>query len=283
MLFIGQAIETNLYNLGLGYICAIHNYNEKDVKPITQISNVCGTGGSCDIDIIFMDGRKTNRYPECLIGGQFKLRNDIIPATAQTIRELQDLSDKYYALKAQEEKEEEQAFNNAMLDAKNDPQFKNLTQIDSKNRYNYKLLKSNYQKLLKMYFPETKFSIKKDGWLSIRVSWAGLPTEDQFKEKMDCMKEDKHTQIDDYVETVAQPFSSVFGCFDYVWLDQTFTDQQVQNAIDQLIDSNAYQLPAPDLTQYRNGAAARMPCLSSGDYSCWNWQRLINDELKTLK
>lgn len=87
----------------------------------------------------------------------------------------------------------------------------------------------NIRKGLAAKFPGQKFSVRKDGYDSIRVSWTDGPTEAEVEAVAGLFEE--HSERDrynddlwDYSDTA---FTAVFGGVRYLWINREISDERV--------------------------------------------------------
>jgi len=86
----------------------------------------------------------------------------------------------------------------------------------------------NIRKDLSIHFPGQKFSVRKNGYSSITVSWTDGPTEEEVrgivqKHEMNCAWDKWNDDILNYSHTA---FTSVFGGVQYLWLSRDYSPEQ---------------------------------------------------------
>ena len=87
----------------------------------------------------------------------------------------------------------------------------------------------NIRKGLAAKFPGQKFSVRKDGYDSIRVSWTDGPTEAEVEAVAGLFREDSkrdpyNDDLWDYSDTA---FTTVFGGVRYMWINREISEERV--------------------------------------------------------
>ncbi len=79
---VGQRVSTNLYGRGMGTVVAV--YGQPDAGSVRSLAGgAVMSGGGCEVDIVFDDGRQSKRLPECILRGvQWKIYDDVVGAGA---------------------------------------------------------------------------------------------------------------------------------------------------------------------------------------------------------
>lgn len=139
-------------------------------------------------------------------------------ATDEEINQAIERANKFLKEKEEEKKREEEERKIAREEVikKYDKIF---DRPDGKYRTDAVLVAKHIRKELSIEFPGQKFSVRKDGYSSIYVSWNDGPTEDEVEEVIGkhqrCCAPDKwNDDIWNYTDTA---FTSVFGGVDYLF------------------------------------------------------------------
>lgn len=101
----------------------------------------------------------------------------------------------------------------------------------------------NIRKDLAKHFPGQKFSVRKNSYSHIDVTWADGPTEAEVKEMIGKHRYSRRRDDwnDDIIESVDTAFTAVFGGVDYLWTNRTVSAARVE-AIEREILSICPQL-----------------------------------------
>ncbi|WP_272691095.1 LPD29 domain-containing protein [Providencia sp. PROV116] len=233
LLSVGQVVYTNLYNLGKGVIVNIHG----DQKPqsIKNMYNVMVTGGNAEFDIVFFNGNKTNRLPECILHGvQWKIEGETVEQ--ETIKSLIEKAEAHEQTEKAEEERKKNEFKQGVEFQKNNTEYSHLTQITSNSDKEVKIVGKNIRAELKKHFPKTKFSVRKQYYSSYHVSWTDGPTVDEVESIINKYETSRFDSYTDYHYSDTSPFNVVYGGADYVFTHRQYSDEIIALAIKSLIE-----------------------------------------------
>ncbi|WP_272668963.1 LPD29 domain-containing protein [Providencia sp. PROV151] len=233
LLSVGQVVYTNLYNLGKGVIVNIHG----DQKPqsIKNMYNVMVTGGNAEFDIVFFNGNKTNRLPECILYGvQWKIEGETVEQ--ETIKSLIEKAEAHEQTEKAEEERKKNEFKQGVEFQKNNTEYSHLTQITSNSDKEVKIVGKNIRAELKKHFPKTKFSVRKQYYSSYHVSWTDGPTVDEVESIINKYETSRFDSYTDYHYSDTSPFNVVYGGADYVFTHRQYSDEIIALAIKSLIE-----------------------------------------------
>lgn len=233
LLSVGQVVYTNLYNLGKGVIVNIHG----DQKPqsIKNMYNVMVTGGNAEFDIVFFNGNKTNRLPECILYGvQWKIEGETVEQ--ETIKSLIEKAEAHEQTEKAEEERKKNEFKQGVEFQKNNTEYSHLTQITSNSDKEVKIVGKNIRAELKKHFPKTKFSVRKQYYSSYHVSWTNGPTVDEVESIINKYETSRFDSYTDYHYSDTSPFNVVYGGADYVFTHRQYSDEIIALAIKSLIE-----------------------------------------------
>ncbi|WP_272695053.1 LPD29 domain-containing protein [Providencia sp. PROV144] len=233
LLSVGQVVYTNLYNLGKGVIVNIHG----DQKPqsIKNMYNVMVTGGNAEFDIVFFNGNKTNRLPECILYGvQWKIEGETVEQ--ETIKSLIEKAEAHEQTEKAEEERKKNEFKQGVEFQKNNTEYSHLTQITSNSDKEVKIVGKNIRAELKKHFPKTKFSVRKQYYSSYHVSWTDGPTVDEVESIINKYETSRFDSYTDYHYSETSPFNVVYGGADYVFTHRQYSDEIIALAIKSLIE-----------------------------------------------
>ncbi|EOE5320693.1 LPD29 domain-containing protein [Providencia rettgeri] len=233
LLSVGQVVYTNLYHLGKGVIVNIHG----DQKPqsIKNMYNVMVTGGNAEFDIVFFNGNKTNRLPECILYGvQWKIEGETVEQ--ETIKSLIEKAEAHEQTEKAEEERKKNEFKQGVEFQKNNTEYSHLTQITSNSDKEVKIVGKNIRAELKKHFPKTKFSVRKQYYSSYHVSWTDGPTVDEVESIINKYETSRFDSYTDYHYSDTSPFNVVYGGADYVFTHRQYSDEIIALAIKSLIE-----------------------------------------------
>lgn len=81
----------------------------------------------------------------------------------------------------------------------------------------YRLTRKNIVAELKKHFPEIKFSIRKDGYDAVRISWMGGPSYDEVDKVVMKFEDHKTDFTGDFRDPAPSNFNKVFGGLKYIF------------------------------------------------------------------
>lgn len=170
--------------------------------------------------------------------------NELLRIAEQQEKEQRIKKEKEEARLAQEEK------------ARIEKEYSFLTVITDK--YDQKIAANNLRNLLKVKFPATKFSVKKDHYDSYIVKWEDGPTEQQVDEIVHLFKDKGWDGMTDSSYSIITPFNQRYGGISYISTDRSIS-QAVLNQELQLLNKELnkdYQME--DYVVERGGTASSL-------------------------
>ncbi len=227
-LSIGQIVYTNLYNLGKGVIVNIHG--KQKPESIQNIHDIMVTGGNAEFDIVFFNGEKTQRLPECILHGiQWQIENDRVDT--ETIEALIQKAETFEKAKITEEEQKQHEFNQGVELQRNNEKYNHLTQRESKSDSEIKLVGKNIRADLKKHFHKTEFSVRMRYYTTYYISWSDGPTVDNVNSILMKYKTGCFNAYEDYHYNEDTPFNVIYGGVDYVFTDRNYSDEKIEMAI----------------------------------------------------
>lgn len=170
--------------------------------------------------------------------------NELLRIAEQQEKEQRIKKEKEEARLAQEEK------------ARIEKEYSFLTVVTDK--YDQKIAANNLRTLLKVKFPATKFSVKKDHYDSYIVKWEDGPTEQQVDEIVHLFKDEGWDGMTDSSYSIITPFNQRYGGIGYISTDRSIS-QAVLNQELQLLNKELnkdYQME--DYVVERGGTASSL-------------------------
>lgn len=225
IIVVGQVISTNLYGRGRGVVYGIHGEQKPDSIHLFG-GGVGVSGGNAEFDIAFESGSLTKKLPECILRGvQWKIHDDVKTETDVVRIYRHALAEEL--LKRENEEAQQAAFNLAVENMKTAPEYATLTQGNN----GAVQVASNIRKELKAAFSGVKFSVRKNHYDRVDVSWTDGPTDDAVKTIVGKYKEGYFNGMEDIYEYHESPFNKVYGGVRYVFTDRGFSDALTEKAI----------------------------------------------------
>ena len=274
---VGTRIYTGLYNHGMGTVYAIHG--EQSPDTVRRLGGGFMTsGGSAEFDIVFDDGGKSSRLPECiLLGVQWQVFDEV--ATPDEIAKHLANATCYEASKKAEEQLKKEAFAREVERLKIAPEYAHLKQIDNETN-GRKLAVMNIRTELKRQFKGVKFSVRSD-YNSVRINWTDGPTENQIDELAQKYKDGHFNGMEDIYEYSRTPFTDLFGSMSYISARRDTSPELVQKAIDSLFaeyPGNFSDVEKPTAQEFKNGSTYQIYI----DGFCETLQMLIHRKLAKM-
>lgn len=146
--------------------------------------------------------------------------NELLRITEQQEKEQRIKKEKEEARLAQEEK------------ARIEKEYSFLTVITDK--YDQKIAANNLRTLLKVKFPATKFSVKKDHYDSYIVKWEDGPTEQQVDEIVHLFKDEGWDGMTDSSYSIITPFNQRYGGIGYISTDRSISQAVLNQELELL-------------------------------------------------
>ncbi|MBK5145562.1 hypothetical protein I2494_17930 [Budviciaceae bacterium BWR-B9] len=248
---IGQVIEHKRY--GKAVVYGIHGV--QGLTPVKVLGGgVVVTGGSAKFDIIYYEGTRYRHLPESILlgGSDWYVREDIL--AQEEIDKLLKFSDEKEAKEKADQEKEKIEFNNAISDFKVSDKYKHL--IQGSDKYSGKLAAKNIRIELKKQFNGVKFSVRKNHFGSITISWIDGPKKDDVNNICSKYKTGRFNAYEDYHYDDVSAFNEVFGSASYISLTREYSDEFINEAIGILVDKYEYQFAGkekPTVEDYRTG------------------------------
>lgn len=223
----GQAVYSNLYNYGLGYVVSVDdNCNKGDTR---DLSGVGATGGG-HVEIVFKSGTHTS-YPECLLrsGLQWWIVEDEAAADDKTIDQLIENASLIKRQKEEAKARKEKAFDDAVAEVAADSQYKHLKRQSDFTGSNHAEVAKNIRAALK--HAGIKGVRVKSEWGVCRLYWTDGATEDAIKTIVGGFKAGSFNGMEDIYESHATPFNTVFGGVDYLFYEREYSDEVIAQCL----------------------------------------------------
>ncbi|MDN3661117.1 LPD29 domain-containing protein [Vibrio agarivorans] len=244
----GQAVYSNLYNYGLGYVLSVdENCNQDDTRNLGRV----GATGGGEVEIVFKSGTHTT-YPECLLrsGLQWWIVEDEAKADEKTLDQLVENASLIKRQKEEAKAREAQAFDDAVAQVEADSQYSHLKRQADFTGSNHAEVAKNIRAALK--HAGIKNVRVKSEWGVCRLYWTDGATEDAVKAIVGRFKGGRFNGMEDIYESEETPFTSVFGSVDYLFYERDFSDTVVTQCLEQA--AKRFGQEPITLEQYHQGA-----------------------------
>lgn len=119
-------------------------------------------------------------------------------------------------IKIREAKAKEQAIKDEQTRQELIEKYDYLTVLDSGNKYNANEIKKNLVALLKNKFSTTKFSVRKDGYLSYIISWDSELTTEEVDDAVKIFIGYKFDYSGDFYDSNPSIFNNLFGYLKFI-------------------------------------------------------------------
>jgi len=248
---IGQKVHCILYGGMDGYITEING--EQSPGTCKEFGGIGVTGGKANLYIAFPN--HFSDIPESLArcSVQWHIFDTVISAeelavvTANTQANL-NAKAKAQAKAAQEKRDEE----TRQLTA---PEYAHMK---SRRYFRHDAAETakNIRAHLKNQFPGIKFSVRKEGYDHIDISWNDGPSSKAVESALDNFKEVSGYDMGD--NEILKHHAWIFGTVRYLFTNRHISDEALQEAIDKV---NAHYNNDATLEQYKNGT---LPILCQG-------------------
>lgn len=209
---VGQYVECGLYWAGRGIIYREHKE---------------GSGRS--FDVVFLNGARTNRTPECIVRCiQWTIFPEV--ATSEEIAAALSHAEQVEARKVAEAEAAEQA--RAVRRESLLAEFPDLTVASEEEPSSPKLAAKNIRKELARAFPGVQFGVRSSygGGNSIAVEWTAGPTSDQVEAIVGKYKYGHFDGMDDCykIDQDAKVFTDRFGGARYLDIKRRISDAETE-------------------------------------------------------
>lgn len=273
MIRLGTQVNGHLYANGIGYVVAVNEMpSGGNVVPIGSRYNVAN---DCTVDVVFIKGNRSNDIPECIVrGAQWDINEHVIAKPAM-IEKLIAHNEKYLAEQNRKAEAEAAVFEASKADCKDNYPW--LTPIT--DRFDYKQKAKNVRAMLKHQFPKTKFSVRKHDTSSIYIYWTDGPTTIDVKNVIEYFLAGHYNGMEDIFEHDSTPFNSVFGGFDSINYERSWSEELYNAKAEEL--SEHFNEPAPTYEQFKNGEANNISPISNWDGQFfWSWRGIATRYLE---
>jgi len=253
---IGQRVSCSLPHAGMGTIVAI----DGEQSPETCQSAGRGlvvAGGGATFGIVWDNGGEARQIPEALLrqSVQWAVHDEVLDAEA--VEAAKRLAKQTRAAQEMQKAAANSAFEQAKAALATDPALAGLKRADQCDDGGAKLVAANLRKLLKTAFPKVKFSVRKDSYTAVNVSWTDGPTKAEVDEIAQRFKRGSFNSTEDIYESSRSPWCALFGGVDYVFTHRDYSEAHTRRAIDALwakYPGNLKGLDKPTPEGIRQGA-----------------------------
>ncbi len=249
---VGQAVYTNLYGYGRGVIFGVHG------EPLPEnVINFPGNemvhGERIDLDVVFHCGKILRNVSESVLrGGQWKICDDV--CTPSELDGILSAALQEERRNEKAKKDMKEAFEEEVRRLKSAPEFTNLKKVESNNISVAAVVSSNIRLLLKKYFSDVKFTVKKTSYNSVSVRWTDGPTCDKVEEITGRFKSGYFNSMEDVYEYNESPFNVVYGGINFISIDRVYSDELIDKAISLCREIYGDKVPEwADVDSYKKG------------------------------
>ncbi|HGO4163250.1 hypothetical protein JY486_22425 [Serratia marcescens] len=249
---VGQNVYTNLYGYGRGVIFGVHG------EPLPEnVINFPGNemvhGERIDLDVVFHCGKILRNVSESVLrGGQWKICDDV--CTPSELDGILSAALQEERRNEKAKKDMKEAFEEEVRRLKSAPEFTNLKKVESNNISVAAVVSSNIRLLLKKYFSDVKFTVKKTSYNSVSVRWTDGPTCDKVEEITGRFKSGYFNSMEDVYEYNESPFNVVYGGINFISIDRVYSDELIDKAISMCREIYGDKVPEwADVDSYKNG------------------------------
>ena len=217
---IGSNVLVNLYNKGVGVVCAIHGSQRPDtIKSV--LGGVGISGGNASVDIVFADGTMFKNSPEGIAHNYPRLDN---VSTQDEILELVANYNQVTKAKEIQAKIDKDLFEAEVERIKQAPEYSHLD-VNKKTA-------QNIRADLKKHYPKIKFSVTSDH-NSVNIRYVSDKVSSYEVEKLLAkFTAGSFDGSDDSYHYSNTAFSKVFSTIKYIFADRTFTNEHIQLHLD---------------------------------------------------
>lgn len=219
---IGTQIYSSLRG-SAGTVYAIHG--EQSPETCRTLCGVVSAGGSAEFSIVFISPAATTRIPESIARGvQWQIRDDLPLMPEGAIANM--------ILAAEEAKEHAEkervkavlAFEASKECLRTSADYSHFVQGGKGVSMSCGVLAAkNIRIALKKAFPGIHFSVKKDGYGTVRVNWIDGPPVKVVDDLVQRHKEGDFDGMDDCYKYAKNAFAEVFGSAKYVFTTRRFS------------------------------------------------------------
>lgn len=249
---VGQTVYTNLYGYGRGVIFGVHG------EPLPEnVKNFPGNemvhGERIDLDVVFHCGKILRNVSESVLRGvQWKICDDV--CTPSELDGILSAALQEERRNEKAKKDMKEAFEEEVRRLKSAPEFTNLKKVESNNISVAAVVSSNIRLLLKKYFSDVKFTVKKTSYNSVSVRWTDGPTCDKVEEITGRFKSGYFNSMEDVYEYNESPFNVVYGGINFISIDRVYSDELIDKAISLCREIYGEKVPKwADVDSYKKG------------------------------
>lgn len=230
MLQIGQKVYSDLHGGRDGVIYAIHG--QQRPESVGRIAGFMSCGGNASFDIVFDDGTETKQLPESILRGiQWTIHPEVV--TAHEICVMREFAATEKVRKEAEATKKSEEFVAAVAALKVDSEYSNLQQVGQGAQYN-KLVAINLRRELKAAFPGIKFSVKCDGYDSVKITWTDGPTKAAVEQISNKYSGGHFDGMEDMYHVTRSPWTEVFGSAKYIFVVRKHSPEAMTAAVQQV-------------------------------------------------
>lgn len=256
---VGQRVHCIMYGGKDGTVVNIHG--TQDAKSCKSLHGVGVRGGRAHFDIIWDNGTESRQIPESLLRSsvQWRVYSEIFTADQITIAKT--------TLEAEtnrrnlEKLENQRKWDLEVVELK--AKYPNLKQQQDEPSAPKRAI-ANIRIELKEKWPKVKFSVRKDGYNTLNISWIDGPTVDQVENITAKYKEGYFDGMEDIYRNVATPFNTLFGDLKYIFNRRDYSDAVKQKSINELwleLPANLENIPKIDVSLWCKDCI-QIPCLN---------------------
>ncbi len=250
---VGTRVYTNLYSRGRGVIYAVHG-EPSPASIQTLAGGAVVMGGRATFDIVFECGEFAKQLPESILAG---CGWKILDEPAAELPEIQA-----YVAQAKEEDakraaaaaEADRLYKGEVARLKADPKWAHLTQVGQYS--GSKEVAVNLRAEFKKLWPKVKFTVRKDGYDTVRVGWTDGPTTAEVKAVTGKYESGYFDGMDDCYHYSKNAFGEVFGDCRYVFENRSHSVEQMREAVAAVaFDYGWKPEEIPEIGTYSDGEA----------------------------
>lgn len=260
---IGQRIYCALHHAGMGTVYGIRGtQSPRTIR--TLLDGVGVMGGTAYFSVVFDNGH-CSEIPEAIARGiQWKIYAEKVDA--ETIAAALAHAGEVKAEKEAAQAREKEAHAAAIETLRTQADLAHLAQLADGSGTT---AAANIRKELKSAFPAVKFSVRKERYGSVLVSWTDGPTIARVEAITDRYVEGHFDGSDDCYKYERSPWTEVFGGARYISTRREQSNELIERAIESVFNTFAGNLEGierPTADEYRFGHVylVQVPLLNEG-------------------
>lgn len=260
---IGQRIYCALHHAGMGTVYGIRGTQTPQTVR-TLFDGVGVTGGTAYFSVVFDNGHRTE-IPEAIARGiQWKIYAEKVDADA--IAAALAHADQVKAEKEAAQARETETHAAAVEALRTREDLAHLAQLADGSGAT---AAANIRKELKRAFGGVKFSVRKERYGSVLISWTDGPTVAQVEAITGRYVEGHFDGSDDCYKYDRSPWTEVFGGARYISTRRDESNELIERAIDSVFNTyagNLIGIDRPTAEEYRFGHVylVQVPFLNEG-------------------